>query len=159
MLTLYTKPNLIDLLNVCHRIPDDEKEQYEAFCGEKYDPNTFAARLSLAAGPSWVLCDGDSPIAVAGFSMERPGVWQDWMVSTPEAWSPANWRGTTRYVRNVMGGMLKSEAHRLQCISLRSRIRAHEWYRLLGLRQEGILEAYGVDGQDALMFSRLRAKS
>jgi hypothetical protein len=84
-------------------------------------------------------------------------VWQDWMVSTPEAWNATNWRGTTRYVRKAMNAMLQTDAHRLQCVSLRSRIRAHEWYRVLGLRQEGVLEAYGVDGQDALMFARLRS--
>lgn len=157
MLQLYKKPNLLDLLGVCHRMPDDEKEQYEAFFGLKYDPNEFAARLSLSQGPSWLLCDDEKPIAAAGFELIRKGVWQDWMVSTPEAWSEANWRGTTRYVRKAMNVMLETDAHRLQCVSLRSRIRAHEWYRVLGLRQEGVLEAYGVDGQDAIMFARLRA--
>jgi hypothetical protein len=157
MLQLYKKPTLVDLIDVCRRMPEDEQEQYGAFFGEQYDPDKFAARLSLSAGPSWLLCDGEQPIAAAGFELIRRGVWQDWMVSTPEAWSAANWRGTTRYVRKVMGAMLEADAHRLQCVSLRSRIRAHEWYRVLGLRQEGVLEAYGVDGQDALMFARLRS--
>jgi hypothetical protein len=157
-LILYQKPNLIDLLQVCHEMTADEREQYEAFHGVAYDPLKCAAALSFNPGPSWALFDGTKPIAAAGFEEIRRGVWQDWMVSTPAAWEPRNWRETTRYVRQAMGVMLKSGAHRLQCISLRSRIGAHKWYHVLGLRQEGVLEAYGVDGQDAIMFARLRVE-
>lgn len=157
MLVLYATPTLVDLLMLCRNMPEDEREQYEAFYGEKYNPDELAARLFLAPGPSWVLLDGDKPIAAAGFERIRAGVWQDWMVSTPAAWTEPNWRTVTRHVRKAMDAMLKTDAHRLQCVSLRSRIQAHRWYRVLGLRQEGVLEAYGTDGQDAIMFSRIRS--
>lgn len=157
MLELYTKPTIFDLLAICHHAPEDEREQYEAFFGQKYDANELAARLSLSPGPSWVLLDDKKPIVAAGFELIRPGVWQDWMVSTEAAWSPANWRTVTRHVREVMDAMLKTDAHRLQCVSLRSRIQAHRWYKVLGLRQEGVLEAYGADGQDAIMFKKVRS--
>jgi hypothetical protein len=55
-----------------------------------------------------------------------------------------------------MDFMLRETAHRLQCVSLASRIHAHRWYRPLGLRLEGTLAGYGVNGEDALMYSRLR---
>jgi hypothetical protein len=89
------------------------------------------------------------------FNQLRPGVWQDWMFSTPEAWSK-HWRGVTKIARRVMDFMLQGEAHRLQCVSLASRIHAHRWYRPLGLEQEGTLRGYGVNGEDAIMFARLR---
>lgn len=155
-LTLYRDPTLIDLLDVCHRLPEDEREQIEAFSGEKYDAQRYAAAYHLRPGPKWLLHDGERTVAVAGFDMVRPGVWQDWMFSTPEAWSSANWRSTTKYVRRVMDAMLKTEAHRLQCVSLASRIQAHRWYRTLGLVYESTLEAYGAGGENALMFKRLR---
>lgn len=157
MLKLYTAPKLIDFLQVCRNIPADEREQYEAFIGRKYDFEEVAAAFSLQPGPSFMLCVDETPIVVAGFQMIRPGVYQDWMFSTPIAWTQY-WKGVTQYSRRVMNMMLKGDAHRLQCVSLSSRIRAHRWYKSLGLEQEGgVLRQYGVDGQDALMFSRLRA--
>lgn len=154
--TLYRDPTLLDLLDVCHRLPADEREQIEAFTGGPYNVETYAAAYHLKSCPKWVLCNGTQALAVAGFDLVRPGVWQDWMFSTPEAWTPENWRTTTRYVRRVMNAMLKTEAHRLQCISLASRIQAHAWYRTLGLVYESTLESYGANGENALMFRRLK---
>jgi len=98
---------------------------------------------------------GDEPILVAGFSELRPGVYQDWALTTPEAWT-THWRSVTKMARRVMDEMLRRGAHRLQCVSLASRIHAHRWYRPLGLELEGTLRSYGANGEDALMFSRLR---
>lgn len=155
---LYRDPTLIDLLDVCHRLPEDEREQIEAFTGAKFDPQALAAQYHLIGGPKWLLNDGAQTTAVAGFTMLRPGVWQDWMFSTPEAWDAAHWRSTSKYVRRVMDAMLKTEAHRLQCVSLASRIHAHKWYSVLGLQYEARLQAYGANGEDAFMFSRLKAE-
>lgn len=154
-ITLYRNPKLIDFLQVCSRVPEDEREQYEAFTGEKFDPEYVAAVYSLRPGPAWVGAVDDKPIAIAGFDIIRPGVWQDWMFSTPEVWT-TYWRETTKVVRRLMGVVLQQEAHRLQCVSLASRIHAHRWYRPLGLVLEGTLRSYGVNGEDALMFARLR---
>jgi hypothetical protein len=155
-LTLYRDPKLLDFVTVCYRAPEDEREQYAAFSGIAYEPERVAAELALRTGPKWVICDGDIPILVAGFDYLRKGVWQDWMISTPEAWSARNWRGVTRYAKKVMNVMLLDSAHRLQCESLSSRIHAHKWYKVLGLKLEGPLRGYGVGGEDALMFARLR---
>ncbi len=153
--TLYRNPVLADFLLVCGQMPPDEREQYEAFSGEPYDPEKVAAVYSLRAGPSWVLVADSHPIVIAGFDMIRPGVWQDWMFSTPAAWDKY-WRTVTKTCRKVMDAMLRSEAHRLQCVSLASRVHAHRWYKPIGLRLEGTLQGYGVNGEDALMFARLR---
>ncbi len=153
---IYRDPTLLDFLDVCQRLPADEREQIEAFHGP-YDPQSLAATFYLRSGPRWMLHDGQQTLAVAGFDMLRPGVWQDWMFSTPEAWLPANWRSTTKYVRRAMGAMLKADAHRLQCVSLASRIQAHAWYRTIGLVYESTIEGYGINGENALMFRRLKA--
>lgn len=154
-LRAYRNPTLVDFLRVCADAPTDEREQFEAFSGEQFDAERLAAVYSLHTGPAWVVCAGDRPIAVAGFNQLRPGVWQDWMFSTPVAWTD-HWRGLTKIARRVMDFMLRTEAHRLQCISLASRIHAHRWYRPLGLVREGTLHGYGVNGEDAIMFARLR---
>lgn len=155
-LKIFERPTLREILWCCERIPDDEREQLEVFTGQKYDADRIATAFASRSGPSWVIYRDDLPLLVAGFDYIRNGVWQDVMVSTPAAWSKENWFGVSRIVRRVMSKMLETEAHRLQCVSLRSRIQAHEWYRVLGLRQEGILSAYGSAGEDAIMFARLK---
>lgn len=150
--------SLLELLTVCQRVRDDEREQYEAFTGERYDFEDVAARWHVQPGPRWtVVGTSGGAIVVAGFTMIRPGVWQDWMFSRAEAWDEAHWRPVTRLARRVMDKMLQSGAHRLQCVSLASRTQAHKWYRPLGLRLEGTLHGYGVGGEDALMFARVRS--
>jgi hypothetical protein len=154
-ITLYKKATLIQFLQVCNNMPEDERDQYEAFSGRKYDVQEAALGFANRSGPNWVLCAGDQPLCIAGFDYIRPGVWQDWMITTPDCWGPY-WRSVTKHTKRVMDAMLETEAHRLQCVSLRSRIQAHKWYRVLGLKQDGILPGYGADGQDAILFSRCK---
>ncbi len=154
--TLYQNPNLYDFVQVCHLLPQDERDQYEAFTGMPYDANQVAASYSLQPGPSWVMVADGQPICIAGFSEIRSGVYQDWLFSTPVAWEK-HWRVLTKTCKHVMTEMLRTKAHRLQCVSLASRTAAHRWYRPLGLVLEGTLHGYGVNGENALMFSRLRS--
>lgn len=153
---IYREPSLLDFLQVLQQCPVDERAQVEALTGEPFSPDAQAAGMVLRAGPKWVLlCDGQ-PVSVGGFDMVRPGVWQDWMVNTPAAFDPAHWRTVTRYARRIMDAMLETDAHRLQCVSLASRIDAHKWYKVLGYHFEGTMRGYCADGSDAMMFSRLR---
>lgn len=155
-LNLYKQPKLLDYLKVCIDAVDDIKEQYEAVSGLKYDPERIAAQHAMAPGPAWVLCEGETPIVVAGFHLQRPGVWQEYLFSTHRAWA-YHALGTTRYVKRVMDAMMKSEAHRIECISLVSRAFTHDWLSVLGFEPEGTLRAYGANGEDAIMFARVRA--
>ena len=148
---------LLDALVVCSELPADERTQYEAFTGRPYDMEAAACSSFAAPGVKWtLLTDIGRPIVVGGFVPLRAGVWQDWMHSTPLAWSPACWRPVTRLCRRIMDDLLQTEAHRLQCVSLADRTQAHAWYRPLGLEYEGVLRGYGVNGQDAKMFARTR---
>ena len=147
---------LVDLLQVCFQLPPDEREQYEAFTGLEYDPENLATMLYGAPEPRWTIWVDMAPIFIAGFTQIRPGVLQDWAVTTPQAWD-AHWRPVTRIVRGAMAEMLQTRAHRLQCVSLASRTLAHRWYEALGLEREGLLRGYGANGEDAIMFSRLRS--
>jgi hypothetical protein len=148
--------SLVDLLWICHKLPTDEREQWEVLTGMEYEPDRMASEFFNRPHPKWTVFAGDEPIMAAGFSELRPGVWQDWALTTPAAWD-THWRGVTKAAKRVMDFMLREHAHRLQCVSLASRIHAHRWYRPLGLELEGTLRSYGVNGEDALMFSRLRS--
>lgn len=153
---VFKKPTLSDILLICDRLPEDEREQWEAFTGQTFDRDTMALQIASKSGPSWVLCGDGNLICAAGYDYVRPGVWQDWMINTPEAFGQ-HWRSTTKHVRRGMDAMLdQTDAHRLQCISLASRIHAHRWYAVLGLAPEGTLRAYGANGEDAIMFARVK---
>lgn len=154
--TLHETPTLVEFLIVLGKLPADEIEQYEALTGSKFEPERVAATYFLRDCPKWVVYADGQPIAIAGFDDVGNGVWQDWMFSTPEAWSK-HWRGLTRMAKRVMDWMLKNDARRLQCVSLASRIQAHKWYGALGLELDGTLRGLGKNGEDALMFSRLRS--
>lgn len=152
---LFQGAGLGDIFRVLVALQHDQVEQYEAFAGEKFHAETIASIYHLRPGPKWTLVEGETPIGVAGFDLIRPGVWQDWMFTTERAWDPY-WRCITKHTRRAMDAMLKTDAHRLQCVSLASRIHAHKWYRVLGLQLEGTLRGYGANGEDALMFARTR---
>lgn len=152
---IYKNPELVDFMLVMDNLQADEIRQFEAFTGETFNPQRAAAFYSLRDGPKWLLAAEGRPIAVAGFDMLREGVWQDWLFSTPEVWKN-HWRYATKACRGAMDAMLQTCAHRLQCVSLASRVDAHRWYRPLGYIQEGILRGYAANGEDAIMFSRIK---
>lgn len=148
--------SLIDLLELAAKLPADEREQYEAFSGNDFHFEQFAAEMYGLPGPKWTILDDGQVLVVGGFMQRGPANWQDWLVTSPEAWSPSRWKGVTRRCRAAMDEMLQTHALRLQCVSLANREKAHAWYRVLGLQLEGQLRAYGANGEDALMFSRVR---
>jgi hypothetical protein len=158
--TIYRNPKIVDILPVCFNLRADEREQIEASTGQPYDPETFAVMIANKIGPAWYMREDETGavIALAGFDEIRPGVWQDWMCGTDLAWDKYG-RQLTRATIKAMNEMLKGDgltsvAHRLQCVSLASRIHAHEWYAVLGLAPEGTLKGYGAHGEDFIMFAR-----
>jgi hypothetical protein len=137
-------------------MPQDERDQLEAFTGQPYDVDAAAIGNFTVPGPKWVIKADDEPIIVGGFVPQRPGVWRDSMLTTPEAWEK-HWFQVTRLCRRAMDAMLKSgEAHRLECIALASREKSFKWYKLLGYNNEGRLHGYCANGADAMMFSRVK---
>ncbi len=157
-LILFQKPGVCDLLPICFNLSKDERNQYTALTGQRYDPEIVAANTALGSGPSWFVTDGEKPLAAAGFTPIRPGVYDTWMLATPEVWAH-HAKALTKYVDDVMVMMLGAGgAHRLQCVALADRLQAHRWYvRCIGLAPEGTLQGYGCKGEDAIIFSRVRA--
>lgn len=156
-LILFQKPGVCDLLPICFNLSKDERDQYTALTGQIYDPEIVAAGTALRPGPSWFVTDGEKPLAAAGFTMIRPKVYDTWMLATPEVWMHHS-KALTKYVDDVMAMMLDTGgAHRLQCVALADRLIAHKWYGRIGLAPEGTLRNYGCQGEDAILFSRVRA--
>jgi hypothetical protein len=159
MIQVYTNPLLLDFIKVCLNMSQDEREQLEAFTGEKYDVDSAAVGNFTVPGPKWVIKTDDEVLCIGGFVPQRPGVYRDFMLTTPEAWK-THWFAITRIARRAMDGMLKEHAHRLECIAPAARLayrpEIEKWYGLLGYTREAPLWRYCADGTDAVIFSRVR---
>jgi hypothetical protein len=157
MIKVYNNPFLTDFIDVSFRMPEDERRQLEAFTGHEFDVDGCAVGNYTAPGLKWVFKYGDRPIIVGGFVPQRPGVWRDFLLTTPEAWEPQNWFQVTRICRRIMDAMfISGQAHRLECITHGSREKAMNWFRVLGYEQEALLSNYCANGDDAFAFSRVR---
>lgn len=155
-LDVYSDPFLTDFLICAHAIPQDQRDQVEALTGSKFDPDRIAADNFMVPGPKWVIKAADKPIVVGGYVNLRQGVWQDYMLTTPEAFAE-HWFGITRVCRRIMTAMFVSgQAHRLQCIALASRKEVFPWYGTLGMNFEGTLNGYAANGADCVMFAKVR---
>lgn len=159
MIQVYTNPLLLDFIKVCLNMPQDEREQLEAFTGEKYDVDAAAIGNFTVPGPKWVIKADDEVLCIGGFVPQRPGVYRDFMLTTPAAWEK-HWFPITRIARRAMDAMLVEQAHRLECIApavrLAARPQIEDWYKILGYTREAPLWRYCADGKDAVMFSRVR---
>lgn len=160
MIQVYTNPLLLDFIKVCIAMPQDEREQLEAFTGEKYDIDGAAVGNFSVPGPKWVIKADEEPIVIGGFVPQRPGVWRDFLLTTPLAWEK-HWFTVTRHCRRAMNGMLNSgQAHRLECIVPAQRVAARQelakWYKIVGYNKEGRLHGYCANGADALVFSKVK---
>lgn len=170
MILTFNDPLLLDVLKICDRMPDDERAQLEAFTGQKFDVDSAAIGNFTVPGPKWVVKEGTEeefhrgvaqPLMVGGFVQQRPGVWRDFLLSTPEAWDKKHFFQMTRICRKAMDTMLYSgHAHRLECIVPAARVQSRpelvRWYKLLGYNEEGPRYGYCANGADAIGFSRVR---
>jgi hypothetical protein len=157
MIHIYTQPTLWDFIRVVCQMPQNERDNFEALTGEKYNVDSIAVGNFTVLGPKWVIKADDEPICIGGFVPQRPGVWRDFMINTPAAWEK-HWFPVTRICRRAMTAMFASkQAHRLECVSLAARdARIFRWYETLGYNLEATLYGYCASGADALLFSKVR---
>lgn len=160
MIQVYNNPSMLDFLKIAARMPEDERRQVEAASGEPYDIDSVAVGNYVTAGPKWVIKADDEPIVVGGFVYQRKGVWQDFLLTTPDAWEK-HWFVCTRVCRRSMDAMFRSgEAHRLQCVVPVARVEARPelwgWYEVLGYHKEGLHHGYYASGADAYSFARVK---
>lgn len=165
----YNQPWMTDFIQVCAQIPEDERAQVEAMTGEKYDLDSAAVGNFMAPGPKWVIkvaeddeafATGNStPIIIGGFVPQRPGVYRDFLLTTPLAWDKYGFQ-VTRICRRIMDAVLMTHAHRLECIVPAARVESRpelaKWYRILGYTQEGRHHGYCASGADAISFARVK---
>ncbi len=151
-------PILEDFAWLARNMRPDEIEQFKAFSGQpEYHPDVAARAFAMLRGPAYVLVGRDNlPVLVGGFDPVRPGVYDGWMAGTMVGWQQHGF-AITRIARRHIDGMLESEAHRVQITALASRTAAHDWYeRGLGMTREATLRGWAANGEDAVVFSKVR---
>lgn len=165
----YNQPWMTDFIQVCAQMPEDERAQVEAMTGEKYDIDSAAVGNFTAPGPKWVIkvaedeesfiVGNSTPIIIGGFVPQRPGVYRDFLLTTPLAWEKYGFQ-VTRICRRIMDAVLMTHAHRLECIVPAARVESRpelaKWYRILGYTQEGRHHGYCASGADAISFARVK---
>ncbi|MGH8173939.1 MAG: hypothetical protein ACREPX_12420, partial [Rhodanobacteraceae bacterium] len=123
----------------------------------KFDPEVAAVAFMRTPGHKFTILGPDNlPCAAGGYEeTAMPGVWQSWMVGSPEGWD-TGWRSITKGCRWLMDALFDMGARRLQTNALASRTKAIEWYeRGLGLTREGTLRQAGAHGEDVAIFSKV----
>jgi len=160
MIQVFSNPWLTDFIQLCVAMPADERAQIEAISGQPYSVDGAVIGNATVAGPKWVIKDDETPIIIGGFVPQRPGVWRDFLLTTPVAFEK-HWFPVTRICRRIMDGMFSSgAAHRLECIvpapRLASRPELERWYKVLGYNKEGLRYGYYANGSDAVAFARVK---
>lgn len=153
-------PSVEDFLEVASNMRQDEIDQYLSITGYSvYNPQDFVASVLDCLGEiRFGLYDNSgNPYCVGGLIQVRHKVWQTWMAGTPEGWDK-NWRSITKLSRRAIDDLLKSDlCNRVQCYSLHSRHKTHEWYvRGLGLELESINRKFFADGQNAACHVKIK---
>lgn len=162
MIEIRQDPYLMDFLYVAARLPQDERDQIEAFSGVPFEIDGAAIGAFMAPGPKWVSRKDGKPVSVGGMVPERPGVWRDFMMNVEGAFDdPAYALFITRQCRKIVDAMFRSgQAHRVECIVPLQRITARpelvRWYKVMKYRQDAVIPAYLANKYPAVVFGRVR---
>jgi hypothetical protein len=162
MIEIRQDPYLMDFLFVAARLPQDERDQIEAFSGLPFEIDGAAIGAFMAPGPKWVAMKDGQPVSVGGFVQERRGVWRDFMMNVKGAFDdPAYASFITRHCRKILDAMFRSgQATRCECIVPLQRITDRpelvRWYKVMKYRQDAVIPAYLANGYPAVIFGRVR---
>ena len=102
--------------------------------------------IRMNGGRGRVAFVGPTPVAVVGFAMFRPGVWQIILFGTDRFKEAAI--HMLRWIRENADDLVTNHGgRRLQCESRQGHDEAHAFLRRLGARAEGpLMRMYGKDG-------------
>lgn len=150
------EPNLMNIIQVCCDLRDDEWDQITKF-GMVRDVDRLALMAFAMRGPKWCLTtDAGVAVLAGGLIPQRLGVMGSWCLISNTGWRD-HAAEVTKTVEDVVSKALAGSVHRIETVCLASRERAQRWYETIGLKKESTLKGYCVDGSDAVMFTAVRA--
>lgn len=134
-------------------------DQVEIYGLRAHDSPLLLARevvLAASYGKAGVAMHNGRPCGIVGVTPLWPGVWTIWSFGTVD-WA----RGViamSRFGKRVLQPFILARgAHRLQCESRFDHFEAHRWLGAMGAKADGLLQGYGRDGSDYIMFSWRRS--
>lgn len=151
---IFKNPQYPEILHVCQNLRQMSKDE---MFGTKdiEDPAKLAKELFNAPGFKWVFYNAGKPVALLGAINSWSGVYALFGIGTDD-WQSV-WREVTRVARRDMFDAVKATgAHRAHCMTLASHTDTHKWLRLLGAKDKVVLNKYGKNGEDYVMFSWLK---
>lgn len=150
--------SLVDILVVSKALPKDEIEQILAFGGAP-DPERIAMTIMQSATWKWSLVveETGEPLAVGGYVQTGPTIYRSFFLANPRLWDEFG-ADATEIVADTLGKIKEQfENVRLEtyCLSTRRR-EVPEWYEKIGLTYDCTLQGFGVNGEDALLYSTVK---
>ncbi|WP_145670184.1 hypothetical protein [Bradyrhizobium stylosanthis] len=111
------------------------------------DPGVLAKVIMAAANFSWVAWGEGKPIAVFGAVEQHKGVWQIYMLTTPDFRKIAI--PLTRFLKRTMVPILFDElgCRRLEGFFHEDNVFIHRWVEGFGAKREYVKEGYAPDGK------------
>lgn len=134
-----------DLLEMEAQCPVDGRIDVAAWLVERWTPFLHAAVCAKLAG---------RPVAIGFAAWSIPGVANVGLVATGQFNRIAV--ELTRFVKHeFFPGLVKQGAHRIETVSMAGHEEAHRWLRILGLREEAVLQARGKRGENFHLFAKV----
>lgn len=153
---IFKDPHPSEVLYVCRNMRDLSRDEMCLICATD-DPEVIARLFSRPdGGLHWVAHHEGRPAALFGAYPMHKGVWALYGFGTDDY--AAVLGEVTRFARRDMFEAVAKVAHRAQCLSPVSHVETHKWLRLLGAKQEGVLEQYGTNREDVAMFAWTKEK-
>lgn len=150
-----TDTGLIDIMQVAKTLADDEIEQILAFGG---NPHFEAVAMSLIQSAQILYtvreAATEEPLVVMGLVQCGAVVYRTVYLANPRVWKE-HAKELTELTKNMLEDHLdKSQCMRVETMCLSKRKRARTWYeKQVGLKFDGELECYGVNGEDVALYS------
>lgn len=118
----------------------------------RHAADSLVVRYSHMESVECVKLPDGTPVGIGGPLWMRPNVATLLFFATDDFRSVA--MDLTRYMRRSLIPDIKAQgAHRIECLSLDTYTEMQTWVRTFGLRREGVLRAYGCNGEDFASFA------
>lgn len=157
MKTEVANATIIDALVVARGLPPEEIEQIEAFAGS-FDLQKVAMGVISESVVAWVIryVDSKEPVAVGGLIQVGRNIWRTWFFATPRAWDDVGREVTLHTARKLKEILAEQDHIRVETVCLAKRKKARDWYERVGLTYESTMAAYGVNGENAVMYVKTK---
>lgn len=145
----------LDLEFICFNMREIDRHEIYANLPTS-NPLEWAALVFQATsrkGCAWIASLDGRPAAVMGVFENFPGTWQIFSFGTDDyiralvAFKP-KWPLMQDYLKEHGG-------HRLECRSLLTHRQAHRFLQLMGFKAEAILDCYGRNREDYILFRQV----